>query len=126
MDRELARQLGEEVEAALQSVAAKHGMTVTCTGGTFETTGLFKPRVEFRTGDVDRQQFLRYAAMFGLTPEHFGRTFVMDGLTYQITGLKPSAPKRPVLARRADNGKIYVFPLDMVRALLKAMDDTGR
>jgi len=117
MDKNKARAIAQDIEVALASVAAKHGMTVTYKGGSFDSTGIFKPRMEFRSADADRQEFSRYAPMFGLSADAFGRTFVAGGISYRITGLKPSAGRRPVRALRLDNGKTYVFPAEMIKVL---------
>jgi len=117
MDRNKVKAIGDDVAAALQAVAAKHGMTVTVKGGVF-TEGSFKPRVEFKTGDADRVEFEQYARAFGLTADMFGKTFAAPGgARYRIVGLRLNSRKRPVLVQRLD-GKQFVFEVSAVVAAL--------
>jgi hypothetical protein len=117
MDRNKVKEISADVEAALQAVATKHGLTVSVRGGVF-TQGSFKPRVEFKTGDADRAEFEQYARAFGLTPEMFGKTFAAPGgARYRIAGLRLNSRKRPVLVQRLD-GKQFVFEVAAVLAAL--------
>lgn len=116
MDKNKAKDIANDMAAALKAVADKHGMTVSVQGGTFDTTGVFKPRVEFRAADADRQEFVRYAVLVGVKPELFGKRFTVGGSTYVITGLKPAASRRPVMATRTDGMK-FVFPVEMINAV---------
>lgn len=111
-----ARALGIAVEAALAAVATQHGMTVEVLGGIFDN-GTYKPRVTFKEIGNDASEFARYASSFGLRESDFGRTFVSNGSTYRITGVKPSAARRPIVARRSD-GSVFNFPVAMVTAAL--------
>jgi hypothetical protein len=125
MNRQLANQLSKEVEDALQAVARRHGLTVTCKGGGFDNS-MFKPRVEFKTAGADRADFTNWAPLVGLRPEDFGRTFEFNGHVYTIEGIRPRAMKN-VIARRA-NGKAFVFPARTVLQELRrsAISDAAR
>ena len=48
MDKQLARKLSDDIKLALDSVAKKHGLTVSLNGGSFDDTQ-FKPKIIFRT-----------------------------------------------------------------------------
>ena len=119
MDKNVAKQIAEDTQKALESVAAKYGVTVTVRGGTFDA-GMFKPRVEFRAPESRRSDFERYARMFGVDPQAFGKTFNFGGTTYRVAGIRPSAHKRPILAARED-GKSFAFSVDILR-LIKGDD----
>jgi len=114
INRDKAKQISADVEAALKAVATKHGLTVTVRGGSF-TAGTFKPRVEFKSGDADRAEFEQYARMFGLPADAFGKTFAVRGMRYAIKGLRLNSRKRPVLAERLD-GKMFCFEVAAVLA----------
>jgi len=53
--------------------------------------------------------------LFGLDPSVYGKTFKnINGEEFKVVGLKPKAPKYPLLATR--NGNRYKFKLsDMIR-----------
>lgn len=117
IDKQLAKQIGQEVEQALQEVAARHGLTVEIKGGTYDA-GLYKPRVEFKTADADATEFRRYAAAFDLDPDDFGAEFVCKGKTYRISGVAPRSSVRPILATEVSTGRVFTFPEGTVRTLL--------
>ena len=72
-------------------------------------------QVEVKTKEA--MDFKRYAPMFDLEADDFGKTFNMRGKEYKIVGLKPRSKKYPVLAEA--DGKVYKVPVDMVNTYLK-------
>jgi hypothetical protein len=114
--RQDANLLGREVEEALRQVAERHGLQLDIRGGTFDS-GSFKPRVEFKTAASDRDEFARYATLYGLNADDFGRSFRNGGREFTVAGISPRSPRRPILAKSAD-GRTWKFPADaVVRAL---------
>src|SRR5215467_3328254 len=112
MDKQMARQMAADIQQALAGVASKYGMTVAVRGGSFDTAGMYRPRIEFAAGDFARKEFERYAGMFGLKAEHYGATFTSAGTAFKVTGLRLASRKRPVLAARVSDGKEFVFPIE--------------
>lgn len=115
IDKNKVREIGADVEQALKAVAAKHGMKLSFKGGTFDPSGMYRPRVEFSTSDRAEAEFKKYANMFGLQPEWFGKTFTNASYAYTVSGLKTGAGRRPVIAKRSD-GKDFVFTTDFISA----------
>ena len=44
-----------------------------------------------------------------------GQQFVFAGTTYEVTGIDTSRPKRPVVARRVRDDKVFNLPWEVVR-----------
>lgn len=120
IDKRTAEQIGREVAEALQAVAERHGLTVAVRGGTYDTTGLYRPKVEFKTADADREEFARYASMFGLEADDFGKTFTSNGREFRVSGVAPRSPKRPILAVEVATGKTYKFADAAVKMALRS------
>jgi len=60
--------------------------------------------------DEKAEDYKLYASNFGLDPDWFGKTFVSNENTFEITGLKTRRNlKYRVLAKNLDNGKPYKF-----------------
>src|SRR3954469_20487599 len=98
MDKNKAKELGADIVKALEDVARRHGMTVELKGGTFDTTGVFKPRLEFRTADASANEFARFAPLYGLGAADFGRVFSYGGNSYRVDGISPNRTGKPILA----------------------------
>jgi hypothetical protein len=101
----------------LRKFAADHGVEVEMRGGTFGA-GNYKPRVEFRTADAGQKEWERYADMFGLPKDAFGKTFQRGNSLYTISGLSISASRFPVITKRQD-GVEFKFPVVTVLQGLK-------
>lgn len=65
-----------------------------------------------------RDDFMRYAAHFGLKAEDFGREFESRGMRYRIVGLNPGAPRFPILAERCHDKRGFKFPMESVKSKL--------
>ena len=55
---------------------------------------------------------------FGLKPEWFGQTILLDGSFYKICGIRPKATKNPVLIRHAIKNKEYTCSHETIKILL--------
>jgi hypothetical protein len=114
MTKALAETIGADLKVALQFVAEKHGLEVL--GGTWDNQ-MFRPRIEFTSGDGAKVVFERYAASVGLEPTDFGRTFSFSGHVHTIVGVNIGRTK-PVNTRR-DDGREYQWTADAVRRALR-------
>ncbi len=118
--------LGDEIEVALQSIAAKHGVRIEVKGGNFGSKNALL-RVEIATIGQngvaltkEAKAFLDYAELNGLQKTDLGRTFKNhDGFEYLIIGYNPRK-KNGILATQVHTNKNYAFPLSVVRNFLNA------
>lgn len=126
LDKKNLNLLRGKMSAALQAVATEFGLKIEVGSCRFNLNSAeFKVEVSTISSDgtVNSREavaFQRNASFFGLEPTDLGRTFRSGGETYTITGLRPNAPRFPVLAERAD-GRSFKFPSENVKALLAAM-----
>ena len=123
MDRATAKELHDDMMAALQPVAEKHGMEIVKAGGNISPT-VFLAKFEVCEVSNDgvaqtreRTDFAEHANSFGLKPGDLGRTFISNGIRYTIVGLKPGRSKYPIIGETA-TGKRYKFSADKVAAAL--------
>jgi len=108
---------------ALKEVAASHDVSVSFGNCSYSTDGneaTFKVKVLSKQNDgnvfnPEKQNFMRYASCYGLSPSDFGKTFkLFDNKTYTICGLKPRASKYPVLGEEVGTKKIFKFSASSV------------
>lgn len=115
-----------EVEDALAPIAEKYGIKLErkrCSYRADELPVAFKfITVELDTNgnqmDSRAKDFIKYAATFGLSESDFLAEFRSNGVLYRVTGLKPRAPKYPVVAEDVRTGKSYKFPAERVKMAL--------
>lgn len=119
MDKQKAKLIRNAAETALAAVAEQFGVVITYKGGSFDP-GQLTAKFEFAEVASDgvaqtreATDFKRYAKSFGLEPDLLGTSFSYSGDHYTIVGMKPRAPKFPVIAERTD-GKRFKFPADVV------------
>jgi hypothetical protein len=129
MDLAKLKQIAPPLDAELDSVFAKYGLKVRQRRVTTDPAlGLVKFSIETadlalksKTGETtspERECFKQMAPMFGLKPDWLGHTFVMNGIEYEVAGLRHKATKNPVLIRRTKDGKQFVCSqYQVIRAL---------
>jgi len=124
LERSNIKDISQDMIAALQVVALKHGIQFTSKGCSFTSTSA-NFRIEAAVvgdGGVietrERTDFPLYAASYGLKPEWLDKSFVHGADTFTIIGLSTRKHKQPVLAKNARNNKTYVFPNNTVSALM--------
>ena len=117
MDKKLATLISNEAIAALEAVAAKHGMTVRSHGGQVgDIDAVLK--FQFKVADkgalaaAEKAEFERYAYAFGLEPTDYHAAFAANGKTYTLVAFDLKRRKFPILAEDA-TGKRVCFT-DMV------------
>lgn len=122
-DRPTCNALKADILAALQSVAAKHGLTVKSGGGKYDDVN-YTAHVVFGVADTDAKseheqtEFRKWCGLFDLTPEHYLATFTSKGETFALHGFAPSRPKFPMRCTRLSDGTEMVFK-ETIRPLLK-------
>lgn len=115
------REIAADIKEALAAVEAKHGITFT-TGGVSYNDSTFRVKVEAALGrgvDVGKKDWDTYCRRFGFEPEHYGKKFTSNGREFTVSGIKPRSSKYPILAT-SSNGKTYKFHTS---ALLVGMVD---
>lgn len=124
IDAQTCKLLGLEIQATLQSLADKHGISIQYGGGSYDSSNAtlkLKISVKDESGQVitrEAKDFKNFAAFYGLKSEDFGKSFIMSGHTYEICGLAAKSRTYPILAKRAD-GKVFKFGGQMVSRLLE-------
>lgn len=127
-DKPTLRALRPEIERLLAPLAAR-GLRVRVGNARFtDTTADFKlelavDRPAPHTDGTVRESkeaaaFRRLAPVYGLRPEHLGTVFRYMGEDYRIVGLKPAAPKRPIIAECVRTGHKIVAPPELVLGAL--------
>lgn len=119
------RLLSAAIEKAIQQVAADHGVTLKAEGGQYGTVkGMIRIAVEVETkaGEMTHaeKEYRNYAHWLGLDPNGFGKTVIVDGKPFKVSGLKPSAPKFNVLAVCARTGKTFKLMARSIQAQIPA------
>lgn len=119
--------LDQRIKDALAPLAAEFGVQIKIGGGSY-LGGSYKPKFEVSVvteGGLamtpEAEAFKQCAAMLGFKPDDLGRAFVANGMTMKVTGYRPRASARPILATTAD-GNTYVFPTDAIKRAFAAQD----
>jgi len=122
-DRDRVRLLRQQLEAHLKTLADNLDLNIQVGRATFTPNNVtFKMEIAKINNDgvvVNRAvtDFERCALLYGLKPDDLNRTFVMDGKTYKIVGLKTRRSKYPILCEC--NGKTFKMSAQMVKMFLK-------
>ncbi len=121
-DKTNLKNLRADVDAAMGNIASKYGIAIRLGNISFlpeKATGKVEFVVTNNTSDgtsvnpreaVMKPDFKRYAHAFGLKPEQYGVIFIFGQERYKLVGLKPRAPKLPVIATNIANGTSYKLP----------------
>lgn len=124
IDRTLLRLVRNDLDAALKTIGAKHGLIMKCGSGRFtETTATLK--VELADNDASdnatspqevkgRAAWAQYAYSLGLNKEWLDQEFTSQGDRFKIIGIANSRPKYPVMTRRLSNGGTTFHTLQSV------------
>lgn len=120
--RDACKLLRDEIDAALQAVAKKHGITLKVGNASFDANQInFKLNAMTlgEGGEVvtpEKKAFIADAHFYGFKAEDLGRTFMSNGKTFTIAGLKHANRKMPIIA--TSEGKSYKFAVDAVKRAL--------
>jgi len=122
-DKPILRAIRPTIEAALATLEEQLGVKVTLGTGRYSSTNVtfkFEMAIVGPSGQAenkDEANFKMYAHLYVLDPSDLGRRFVCRGEEFIINGLRPSATKRPIMAK-GRGGKQFVFPAALVKARL--------
>ena len=119
MNRSDAKLMMEDIKNALKGVASKYNMTLKTKGGSFDDLS-FSPKIEFVGTDSSgnskaKIDFERYAEMFGLKAEWFGKSVRLNnGESAKIIELKTRSRKYPILVETS-YGKKFKLAAHIVK-----------
>lgn len=128
ISRQTCAAITDELTAAINAIAAKHGLVAKVNGGSFSDDS-FKPRVEFLvpgdSGDgalmKDERAFRQLARLYGLDPNCLGKEFqARDGNCYRIAGLLPRRSKNVVKLIRVKDGAVRIAPAEIAQPAFPA------
>jgi len=132
IDKAKAALLNRDLQVAIRSVAARHGMDLRSCKLTFGPT-FARVRAEVAgaidegapIADTAALDFDRHAALIGLGYIARGELVKLpDGHTYAVIGLKPRAKARQVIVERA--GRQYMVSVsDILAAMRKTTPGNG-
>lgn len=116
------RQIAAEVEAALRTIAERHGLTVKPTRKGFYPNEMPVPfslhvGEQSQAESPDARALKVYADQHGLGEDAYGKTFMSKGKRMKIVGYRPKSPKFPVLCQDIATKRIYKFTIASVKAL---------
>ena len=126
-DKAATQTVMTELDALLADFAATRGISISKVGGdTLKFSAQFATIGE--NGAVNTAESQAWKAHSGLdysdltlagfTADDLGAEFTSQGKVFAITGYKPRARKRPLLAKEVGTDKQFVFPLEAVARLM--------
>ena len=131
--RDSLRALQADMTTALLEVGKKHGIAISLGSTTFSSTTANIKVVAAVIGEgaaedanalelKGAEEFKRRAVLYGLDPNWLQKTFKSptSGELFVITGLNRRRSKNPIMARRASDGKPFIFPVFAVASAMRA------
>ena len=123
LDKSLLQQLRVDFKEAIKSVEEKYGMELKLGKISYsynQFTGKLEGTLIQEGSSAEQTKFNELCRQYGFTEEDYGRTFVMQDITYELCGFAPNRRKYPIVARSHANQKEYCFvPRDVKAALEK-------
>ena len=122
MDRDAAKAIRVALDPALAAVAEKLGLTGRSLNASYDpTSGKVVFKVEFALADSGKRTWDAYCAIFGLTPEMFGKTFRGKSGLFTICGLDLKKREFAVQAKD-ESGRMFGFKAEGVAKTLAAQE----
>ena len=117
-----AGMIRDDIKKELQDIGEKLGVFIETGSGSFTSTELgMRLNVTLREGydgkSGKQAAFERNAFGFGLKDDMFGKKFSYGNEIFTISGIRPKARKKPVLATNS-KGKEFIFPVDIVKVMM--------
>ena len=133
IDRTTLQSISAKTLAAVKPLFDELGLSVKLGGGVYgRENGTIKLEIAvIGDGGVvqtpERKAYGQYCQLFDLQPDWLDQSFTSQGKTFIVRGLKPNAPKFPVLAEQGGTGKMFKFPADtVIRALSSPLTKTTK
>lgn len=121
--RPIAKQLREELQEAIQTVAKKHGLQITmgnCTVDTYGSYANFKMEVATKNDNgraktKQSEDYLKRCHFHNLKPEYLGQEFEWHGTKFRLDGLNTRSVQYPILGTRLRDNRKVKMPAHWVR-----------
>lgn len=112
----------DEIAVAIAGVCEKHDVVIGGSRATFGGDTACSVKLTFHAREADGTvispdslAFTKFAHLFGLEPGDLGETFLSQGETFRITGLRTKAKRYPVIATNVQTGRSFKFSTHVVR-----------
>lgn len=117
----ITKAIADEIEAALQGVAAKHGISIRYNGGTLlgDTKVVLKLALESQDPDAQRSEFAQVASLFNLTAADYGKVIKVNGRDMKLVGFDLKRRKFPLKMQVVSDGS-FIGLTDVVIPRIKA------
>jgi hypothetical protein len=119
MKKSDAQRISARIMETLASLEDELGVTFSRGNGSYDEQS-FSLKVTATLNNVDGSaqskealDFVANAPMYGLSPDDLGKTFISNGKTMTITGMKPRNRKYPIIA--SSGGRSYKLPASSVK-----------
>ena len=120
MNKSEAKTIREEVQAAVESILAPHGLKLTGCNASFDDTSF---NMTIKSSDPDAEIPAWDLTKVGLPPEtKAGIRFDYNGKSFEFTGVNTRRPKFPISATDVASGKQYKLPRNAGIAITEAME----
>ena len=105
-NKPVTKTLAQEIEAALQALAAKHGVTIRYNGGTIlgDTKIVLKLAIESTDPDAQRREFEQVSSLFDLTGADYGKVITVNGRAMRLVGFDLKRRKFPLKMQVVQDG----------------------
>jgi len=125
MTRDQAKKIHEAINTALQGIKIP-GVYFTPVNSVSYGAGRVTARIEARMaaaategglsqGEIEEMEFARHAAKFGLQATDYNRSFLVNGSSYKLCGIKPKSYKYPFIGK-SQRGARYKFTVVQVKS----------
>lgn len=124
-DKENLQVMRRAIEAALEPLGDRFGMSFKVDGRISYTEKTFEAKLSCAIGDMDVKEetdFNLDCSRFGFSTSDYGRSFDYDGHSYKFIGFKRRAKKYPCVAVTTDNSgnaKRVCFTVGFMKNLLE-------
>jgi hypothetical protein len=124
-DKAKAKEIQNDIIAALSEVAKKHGVKIAPNGGTLVNSGelSLKFRITLAAGEQANEsaklEWNKNCWMFNLKPDDYMKVISINGEKVQLVGFQPRRRKFPILARKLSSNKEFLYPVASIEFALK-------
>ena len=126
INRQVCRRLADVMETTLNEMEIE-GIAIKVGNATFcSDNATFKIEVAVKSDDGDdgvvktreASDWPIYASGYGLPRDGIGKVISISGEKLEIVGIKPKSKKFPILCKRLSDGKIYKYPVRVIKEAL--------
>lgn len=116
------KMLRVDIDAAVESVAKKYGLSSIKTGNASYSPNTFSIKLEgVLDGNAKAEENAslsnQYARMLGLPDNIVGKKFSSQGHDFIVERIDPNKPKFPIIGKRVSDGKMFKFTTDVAARL---------